>query len=80
MRQQHPIAVYDEDGIIIGDYFAERLVDGQLIVELKAAKAINDEHLAQTIGYLKSARLEHGLLINFGSYKFEIRKFVRSQK
>jgi len=34
------------------------------------------EHEAQTLGYLKSARLRHGLLIDFGSYKFEIRKFV----
>ncbi len=79
VRQQHPIAVYDEDGTIIGDYFADLLVDGQLIVELKAAKAINDEHIAQTIGYLKSARVEHGLLINFGSYKFQIKKLIKSR-
>ena len=50
-----------------------------LIVELKAAKALAAEHEAQILGYLKSARLEHGLLINFGSYKFEIRKFARSE-
>ena len=37
------------------------------------------EHEAQVLGYLKSARIEHGLLINFGSYKFEIRKFARSE-
>jgi hypothetical protein len=35
--------------------------------------------VAQVLGYLKSARLEHGLLINFGSYKFGLRKFARSQ-
>ena len=35
--------------------------------------------MAQVLGYLKSARLEHGLLINFGSYKFEMRKFAWSQ-
>jgi hypothetical protein len=49
-----------------------------LIVELKTAKALANEHEAQVLGYLKSARLEHGLLINFGSYKFEVRKFVWS--
>ena len=54
-------------------------MDGWLIVELKTAKAIADEHVAQVLGYLKSARLEHGLLINFGSYKFELRKFAWSQ-
>jgi GxxExxY protein len=79
VKQQHPIKVYDEDGTLIGDYNADLLVDGWLIVELKTAKALADEHAAQVLGYLKSARLEHGLLINFGSYKFELRKFAWSQ-
>jgi len=79
VKQQHPIQVFDEDGTLIGDYYADLLVDGWLIVELKTAKALADEHVAQILGYLKSARLQHGLLINFGSYKFELRKFVWSQ-
>ena len=79
VKQQHPIQVFDEDGTLIGDYYADLLVEGWLIVELKTAKALADEHVAQILGYLKSARLEHGLLINFGSYKFELRKFVWSQ-
>ena len=78
-KQQHPIQVFDEDGTPIGDYKADLLVNDWLIVELKTAKALADEHAAQVLGYLKSARLEHGLLINFGSYKFELRKFVWSQ-
>ncbi len=76
VRQQHPINVYDEDGTPIGDYLADLLVEGVLIVELKTAKALAPEHEVQILGYLKSARLEHGLLVNFGSYKFEIRKYV----
>jgi GxxExxY protein len=76
VKQQSPIKVYDEDGTLIGDYLADLLVEGELIVELKTAKALAAEHEAQILGYLKSARLEHGLLINFGSYKFEIRKFA----
>ena len=79
VKQQHPLKVYDEDGTIIGEYFADLLVDGRLIVELKAAKTIADEHVAQTLGYLKASRIEHGVLINFGSYRFEIRKYVLSQ-
>ena len=78
-RQQHPVKVYDEDGTLIGDYLADLLVEGRLIVELKTAKTLVPEHEAQILGYLKSARLQHGLLINFGSYKFEIRKFIWSQ-
>ncbi len=74
--QQHPIKVYDEDGTLIGDYFADLLVEGWLVIELKTAKSLAPEHEAQILGYLKSARMGHGLLINFGSYKFEIRKFA----
>src|SRR3989304_3135553 len=79
VKQQHPIKVYDEDGTLIGDYVADLLVEGELIIELKTSKTIAPEHEAQILGYLKSARLEHGLLINFGSYKFEIRKFAWNQ-
>ncbi len=75
-KQQHPIRVYDEDGTLIGDYLADLLVENELIVELIAVKALANEHEAQILGYLKSARLEHSLLINFGSYQFEIRKFA----
>ncbi len=76
VKQQHPLKVHDEDGTVIGEYFADLFVDGRLIVELKAAKTIADEHVAQTLGYLKASRIEHGLLINFGSYRFQIRKFI----
>ena len=80
VKQQHPFKVYDEDGTLIGDYLADLLVEDALIIELKTAKTLAPEHEAQVLGYLKSAKLEHGLLINFGSYKFEIRKFVRSDR
>lgn len=76
VKQQHPIKVYDEDGMLIGEYLADLLVADELIVELKTAKTLAPEHEAQILGYLKSSKLKHGLLINFGSYKFEIRKFA----
>jgi len=79
VKQQYPLKVYDEDAKVIGEYFADLLIDGRLIVELKAAKTIADEHVAQTLGYLKASRIEHGVLINFGSYRFQIRKYVLSQ-
>lgn len=80
VKQQHPITVYDEDRTLIGEYLADLLVEGELIVELKTVKTLAPEHEAQILGYLKSARLEHGLLINFGSYKFEMRKFAWSDR
>ncbi len=76
VEQQWPVNVYDEDGTPIGEYFADLLIDGRLIIELKAAREIVDEHIAQVLGYLKSSRLEHGLLINFGSHKFQIKKYI----
>ena len=78
VEQQHPLTVYDEDGTVIGEYIADLLVDGRLIVELKACRALSNEHTAQILGYLKSAKIENGLLINFGSFKFEIKKYAMS--
>jgi GxxExxY protein len=77
--QQHPLEVFDEDGTVLGEYFADLFVEKKLIVEIKAVRALASEHEAQLIGYLKSSRVEHGLLINFGSFKFQIKKFVLSQ-
>lgn len=51
VQQQHPIKVYDEDGTLIGDYLADLVVEGALIVELKTAKALAPEHEAQILGY-----------------------------
>ena len=76
VKQQYPLTVYDEDGTVLGEYTADLLVENCLIVELKACRAIAGEHVAQTIGYLKAARVGHGLLINFGTYKFEIKKYI----
>ena len=79
VKQQHPLTVFDEDGTVIGEYFADLFVDNRLIVELKTAKAIADEHTAQLLGYLRASRIEHGLLLNFGAPKFEIKKYALSQ-
>lgn len=74
VEQQFPISVFDEDGTLLGDYFADLLIDRCLIVEIKACQGIADEHIAQLLGYLRSSRFEHGLLINFGAPRFQIRK------
>jgi GxxExxY protein len=78
VEQQHPLKVYDEDGVILGDYYADLFLDQCLIVELKAVKRLSDEHTAQILGYLRACHIEHGLLINFGAPKLEIRKFALS--
>jgi GxxExxY protein len=62
VKQQHPLTVRDEDGTVVGEYFADWLVEDCLIVELKAAKSVADEHVAQVLGYLRASRMEHGQL------------------
>lgn len=76
VKQQHPLAVYDEDGTVLGEFFADLFIERCLIAELKAVKAICDEHVAQLLGYLKASRIHDGLLINFGSPKLYVKKFV----
>jgi len=76
VKQQVPLSVYDEDGFVLGDYFADLFVNDEIIIELKAASHLDDSHIAQTLGYMKTARVKHGMLINFGAAKLEIRKFI----
>ena len=75
VQQQYPLKVLDEDGTSIGEYFADLVIEDTLIVELKACRTLATEHVAQMLGYLRSSRKEHGLLMNFGAYKFQIRKY-----
>lgn len=65
MVQQAPIKVY-YDGHLVGEYFADLLVNGKVIVELKAAEGLAPEHDAQLLNYLKATDIEVGLLLNFG--------------
>ena len=77
--QQQPVSVLDEDGTVVGEYFTDLLIEGVVLVELKAVTTLLQQHAAQLLGYLKSTRIEHGLLMNFGSYKFQIKKYALSQ-
>jgi GxxExxY protein len=57
VKQQHALQVLDEDETVLGDYLAGLMVDGELIVELKACKALTDERVAQLLGYLRGCRI-----------------------
>lgn len=63
--QQKPIAVHYK-GIIVGEYFADLLVQSVVLVELKTVSAIIAAHEAQLLNYLKATNIEVGLLLNFG--------------
>ena len=76
VQTQIPVSVHDEDGFLLGEYIADMIADG-ILVELKAVSTLRPEHLAQTINYLHALRMDHGLLINFGSPKFQCRHLYR---
>jgi GxxExxY protein len=78
VEQHPPLNVYDEDGALLGTFFADLYFEQQLIVELKAVRAVASEHVAQLLGYLRSSRIETGLLINFGSPVLQVKKYLMS--
>ena len=61
-------------GQIVGEFFADILVEDKLILELKAVRELLGEHQAQLINYLKASDVEYGLLLNFGKPRLEIRR------
>jgi GxxExxY protein len=73
-KAQAPIEVLFH-GQIVGQFYADILVENQVIVELKAVSHLLPEHKAQVINYLKSSGIEVGLLVNFGDAKLEYRRF-----
>ena len=62
---ESPICVF-YDGELVGEYFADLVVGDAVIVELKAARSLGEEHAAQLLNYLKATDYEVGLLLNFG--------------
>lgn len=76
VHQQHPLVVRDEDDSVLGEFFADLLISGELLIELKAIRTLTDEHTAQVLGYLRASHLKHALLINFGSPVIQIKKFI----
>ncbi len=76
VETQHSLMVRDEDGTELGEYFADMLVARQIIVEVKAKRAVTDDHVAQILGYLRGCRIKHGLLINLGTPRLFVKKYV----
>ena len=62
---QAPLKVY-YSGVVVGEYFADILVEGQVILELKAVERLIDIHGTQLVNYLKASGIEIGLVLNFG--------------
>lgn len=79
-EKQKPIKVYYEQ-IQVGEYYADIIVNECIILELKAAESIAEEHEFQLINYLKATEIEIGLLLNFGKNpEFKRKIFTNNKK
>lgn len=79
IKQQSPIKV-EYDGTIVGDFYADLIVEDRIIVELKYAQAIDEIHLAQCLNYLKATGMTLALVINFGTARVQVKRVVLNHK
>ena len=73
--QQAPLTVRYR-GVVVGEYAADLLVGGRVIVELKAVQALDGIHQAQLMNYLRATGIKTGLLLNFGTPRLQIKRIV----
>lgn len=74
-ESEKPVEVF-YDGVVCGEFRMDLVADERIVVELKALQALNDEHVAQAISYLKAAGLRLAILINFGAKSLEAGRVV----
>jgi len=75
VEQQKPIKVSYE-GVIVGDFAADIIVNGSVVLELKTAKLIDEIHKAQLLNYLRATGLKVGLILNFGTSRLGMKRMV----
>jgi GxxExxY protein len=77
---QYPVRVFYE-AYLVGDYFADIIVDDCIIIENKAVEALVEDNEFQLINYLKATNIEVGLLLNFGKKpEFKRKIFTNDRK
>ena len=75
VEQQKPLKVTCE-GVIVGDFAADIIVNGSVLLELKAAKIIDQTHQAQLLNYLRATGIKLGLILNFGTSRLGIKRMM----
>jgi|CXWL01.1.fsa_nt_gi GxxExxY protein len=68
------------EGVSVGNFVADMLVEDKIILELKAVEAIGKAHEVQTVNYLTATGIDIGLLINFGSERLQFKRKFRQRK
>jgi GxxExxY protein len=77
VAQQHVMSV-SYDGVVVGEYAADLLVEDGVLVELKAVRALDEVHMAQCMNYLKATGLRVCLLLNFGQPRLQVKRIVQA--
>ena len=77
VEAEKPLKVYYE-GVVVGDFFVDLLVEKEIIVELKSVEGLNKAHEVQLVNYLNSLETEIGLLINFGPEGVDVKRKYRN--
>ncbi|EEF59668.1 GxxExxY protein [Pedosphaera parvula] len=77
VESQKPLLVY-YDGIVVGEFVADIIVEKRVVVELKAIQCLGQIHEVQTVNYLTATKLDTGLLINFGAASLEFKRKFRT--
>ncbi len=78
-QSQKPITVH-YDGEVVGEFFADLLVEDVVMVELKSVRRLAEKHEVQLVNYLVATGIDVGLLLNFGEEKVEVKRKVRTLK
>jgi GxxExxY protein len=78
-KKQCPIKVFYRD-VIVGEYYADIIVEDHIILELKTAESLVPEHEFQLINYLKATEIELGILLNFGKEPKFVRKIFTNDR
>ena len=67
------------DGVVVGEYVADVIVEHRVVVEIKAVKRLDDIHKAQCLNYLRATGLEVCLLVNFATPRIEIKRLIQDR-
>ena len=78
-KAQFPLSVRFR-GHVVGEFYADILLEDKVIIELKTVRALAPEHQAQLINYLNATKIEVGLLVNFGNPKLEYKRLHRHKQ
>ena len=75
VEQQKSIKVL-YDGVLVGEYEADLIVNDAILVEVKAVKTLDDVHVAQCLNYLRATKRNLCLLINFGTPRIAVKRII----